>query len=88
MVGFALWVKDGVAWAAGTYEYRAMGAAVISQTDLFRHADFHRDVLPPRATDPSFVGLFASMGHVNDYLLRSRARGPRYPEGKKSTGAT
>jgi hypothetical protein len=71
-VGFALWIDRDVAWAAGTYEYRAMGAAVISRTDLFRAVDFQRERRAPAAADPSFVGNFASLGQVNEHLKRAR----------------
>lgn len=67
-MGFVLWIERDLAWAAGTYEYRALGAAVIAKTDLFRASDFRKDRLPPRASEPSYVGHFASMEHVNDYL--------------------
>jgi hypothetical protein len=73
-VGFVLWMGPDVAWAAGTYEYRAMGAAVISNTDLFRHADFRRGRRPPPSSSPWFVGQFASIGQVNAYLLAKRRR--------------
>jgi hypothetical protein len=73
-VGYALWVDREVAWAAGTVEYRALGAAVISRTDLFRALDFHRDLRPPEFSDPSFTGYFASLGHVNDYLSAGRRK--------------
>ena len=70
-----MWIDGDVAWAEGTYEYRALGAAVISKTDLFRSVDFRRERRAPRATDSSFVGNFASLGHVNEYLKRfHRAR--------------
>jgi len=39
-MGFYLWVDDELAWAQGTYEYRPMGTAVISASDLFRRRDF------------------------------------------------
>jgi hypothetical protein len=70
-MGFALWTDAGLAWAAGTSEYRAMGAAVVSDTDLFRTADFRPRVgqaLPPA----TFVGHFASLGQINDYLTKRR----------------
>lgn len=73
-MGFALWIDDDVAWAEGTYEYRALGAAVISKTDLFRNADFKRDRRPPRVLGPSFIGNFASLGDMNEFLKRSRTR--------------
>ena len=74
-MGFSLWIDDDQAWAAGTYEYRAMGIAVISNTDLFRPADFRRD----RRRRPSFmarhIGYFASLGAVNRYLSLNRIQG-------------
>ena len=39
-MGFYLWFDDALAWAQGTYEYRPMGTAVISASDLFRRRDF------------------------------------------------
>jgi hypothetical protein len=70
-MGFALWTANGLAWAQGTHEYKPMGAAVISATDLFRARDFNsgREV-PERLAD--YVGLFASIGDVNDWLLKRR----------------
>jgi hypothetical protein len=48
-----------------------MGAAVISTTDLFRQRDFHpgRRVPEKRA---SYVGLFASLVDLNDWLEDNR----------------
>ena len=71
-MGFALWIGSEVAWAAGTYEYRALGAAVISNTQLFRERDFARTRRPPEPSDPSFAGYFASIGHLNQHLLARR----------------
>jgi hypothetical protein len=70
-MGFALWTANGLAWAEGTHEYKPMGAAVISATDLFRARDFDpgREV-PERLVD--YVGLFASIGDVNDWLVKRR----------------
>jgi hypothetical protein len=65
-------VDRQTAWAEGTYEYRAMGAAVISRTDLFRQSDFHRDRRPPPRSDASFIGEFASLGQMNEYLRTQR----------------
>jgi hypothetical protein len=76
-VGFVLWVEPELAWAAGTYEYRAMGAAVISNTDLFRASDFRRNRRPPPASSPSFAGYFASIGQINGFLLKQRKRHAR-----------
>ncbi|HUB78952.1 MAG TPA: hypothetical protein VMB03_09160 [Bryobacteraceae bacterium] len=79
-MGFYLWVDGNLAWAQGTYEYRPMGTAVISCSDLFRRRDFspRRKVQAPR--DAEFAGQFASLGHLNMQLkerrkgLRSRRR--------------
>ena len=70
-MGFALWTANGLAWAQGTHEYKPMGTAVISSSDLFRQRDFH----PARqAPDDSaqYVGLFASLVDVNDWLEKRR----------------
>jgi len=82
-VGFYLWVDRDFAWAQGTYEYRPMGTAVISSSDLFRRRDFspRRRTRAPREAE--FAGQFASLGHLNAQLLerrkklRARRRGPR-----------
>ena len=73
-MGFYLWVDEQLAWAQGTYEYRPMGGAVISKSDLFRRRDFsaRRPPLPPRTA--RFAGQFASLGHLNQHLLSSRKR--------------
>ncbi len=73
-MGFYLWVDDNLAWAQGTYEYRPMGTAVISVSDLFRRRDFdpRRKVHPPRGAE--FVGQFASLGHLNQQLQARRQR--------------
>lgn len=69
-MGFYLWVDDELAWAQGTYEYRPMGTAVISASDLFRRRDFdpRRKVRAPGG----FVGQFASLGHLNAQLQKRR----------------
>jgi hypothetical protein len=69
-MGFYLWVDDELAWAQGTYEYRPMGTAVISASDLFRRRDFdpRRKVRAPAG----FVGQFASLGHLNAQLQKRR----------------
>ena len=71
-MGFALWIEPELAWAAGTYEYRPFGAAVISNTDLFRWRDFRPERRPPALEAGSFTGYFASLEEVNDYLMRWR----------------
>jgi hypothetical protein len=73
-MGFYLWLDDQLAWAQGTYEYRPMGAAVISKSDLFRRRDFtaRRPPRPPRTAQ--YAGQFASLGHLNRHLEISRKR--------------
>ena len=75
-MGFYLWVDEELAWAQGTYEYRPMGTAVISASDLFRRRDFdpRRQVRPP-ARSARFVGQFASLGHLNSQLEQRRVVG-------------
>jgi hypothetical protein len=73
-LGFTLWVDSELAWAAGTYEYRPFGVAVISNTDLFRQSDFRQRRPAPPVRDESFVGYFASLGEVNAYLTKRRAK--------------
>jgi hypothetical protein len=72
-MGFSLWIAGDVAWAQGTYESRPLGTAVISVTDLFKRRDFHSLRRAPSIFDPSYVGLFASLGDLNA-LLRQRHR--------------
>jgi hypothetical protein len=73
-MGFALWVLDDVAWAAGTHEYKPMGAAVIGAKGQFRSRDFSGRRKAPRRGAEGFRGLFASLEDVNRYL-RSRPCG-------------
>jgi len=72
-MGFALWMEDGVAKAQGTHEYRPMGVAVISSTGVFRHRDFDPRAKLPKRSHRSFVGLFASLGHINRFLAAHRS---------------
>jgi hypothetical protein len=77
-VGFYLWTDGELAWAQGTYEYRPMGTAVISASDLFRRRDFdaRRKARAPGTAE--FAGQFASLGQLNQQLqLRRRARRAR-----------
>jgi hypothetical protein len=76
-MGFALWTDGNVAWSAGTSEYRAMGAAVISDTDVFRTVDFRNSRRAPPVSSPQFVGHFASLGQMNAYLGQARRRRQR-----------
>ena len=73
-MGFYLWLDRDLAWAQGTYEYRPMGTAVISTSDLFRRRDFsaRRKVQAPR--DAEFAGQFASLGHLNTQLKSRRKK--------------
>jgi hypothetical protein len=71
-VGFYLWLDGDLAWAQGTYEYRPMGTAVISAKDLFRRRDFSARRKAPKWGE--YVGQFASIGHVNQELMKRRGR--------------
>ena len=73
-MGFALWIEQDTAWAAGTHEYRPMGAAVIGAGGTFTPRDFKRYLNPPPRYDPRFAGLFASLGEMNDFLRRRTRR--------------
>ena len=75
-MGFHLWVAGDLAWAQGTYEYRPMGAAVISASDLFRQRDFSARLKPPR-WGADYLGQFASIGHLNMELQSRRKRSKR-----------
>lgn len=72
-MGFAVWLDSQTAWAAGTHEYRPMGAAVIAASDLFRIRDFSPLRKPPSRRDPAFAGLFGSLEEVN-HFLKQRGR--------------
>ena len=76
-MGFYLWLDDDVAWAQGTYEYRPMGAAVISSSDLFRRRDFDSRRKPQPGRTAVFAGQFASLGHLNAQLKKNRPRNRR-----------
>lgn len=76
-MGFALWLIDQEAWAAGTHEYKPMGTAVIAATQLFRARDFSRLRRSPSRRATGFAGLFASLEDVNRYLQRPRPKAGR-----------
>ncbi len=76
-MGFALWLIDREAWAAGTHEYKPMGTAVIAATQLFRARDFSRLRKPPSRRVTGFEGLFASLEDVNRHLQRPRPKKDR-----------
>ena len=71
-MGFYLWFDKDVAWAQGTYEYRPMGTAVIAASDLFQQRDFDSRKKKRVPVDAQFAGQFASLGDVNQQLLRRR----------------
>ena len=73
-MGFHLWVDGELAWAQGSYEYRPMGAAVISLHDLFKRRDFSPRRQVPRLGTPSYVGQFASLGQLNALMRGARSR--------------
>lgn len=74
-MGFALWIRDRMAWAAGTHEYRPMGTAVIAASSLFRHRDFTRMRRPPkRELSEGFEGLFGSLEEANAFLRKRRSQ--------------
>lgn len=71
-MGFYLWFEEDVAWAQGTYEYRPMGIAAIAVSDLFQRRDFdprRRKRVPVSA---KYAGQFASLGHLNQQLVKRR----------------
>lgn len=76
-MGFYLWLEGDLAWAQGSYEYRPMGTAVISATDLFRRKDFDPKRRPPKTA--RLVGQFASLGHVNLQLKTTARRASARP---------
>jgi hypothetical protein len=71
-MGFALWIDGGLAWAQGTHEYKPMGTAVISATDLFRDRDFTPARRRPHMPCHSYAGLFASIVDLNAWLQQRR----------------
>jgi hypothetical protein len=71
-MGYYLWLDDDVAWAQGTYEYRPMGSAVISVSDLFRRRDFDPRRKPQPSRTADFAGQFASLGHLNAQMRKRR----------------
>jgi hypothetical protein len=73
-MGFYLWIEGDLAWAQGTYEYRPIGTAVISATDLFRRRDFDPRRRPPTPSTARPVGQFASLAHMNAHLRRRRGQ--------------
>jgi hypothetical protein len=74
-MGFHLWIDRDIAWAQGTYEYRPMGTATVSTSDLFRRRDFRNRLRPPLAAQ--YLGQFASIGQINAELIKRRRTGRR-----------
>jgi len=72
LMGFALWIDTEMAWAQGRHEYRPMGVAVVSRSDLFRQRDFKPRRRAPGEDAPGYAGLFASLGDVNQWLAKRR----------------
>jgi hypothetical protein len=68
-VGFYLWLEGDLAWAQGAYEYRPLGAAVISASDLFQRRDFSARRL---ARPSAWARQYASLGHLNAQLEELR----------------
>ena len=73
-MGYALYRKDRILWAAGTHEYRPMGAAVIAVTDQFRRRDFSHLRRRPKELDSDFVGFFGSLEDLNARLRTESGR--------------
>jgi len=72
-MGFALWIDEDLAWAQGTHEYRPMGVAVVGSSSVFVGRDFLPRRPAPSRYDNRFIGLFASLGEVNDFLAQRRS---------------
>lgn len=71
-MGYALYRKDRILWAAGTHEYRPLGVAAIAATDLFRPRDFKPAIKAPAENEVEFLGFFASIVDLNHFLVRQR----------------
>lgn len=83
-MGFALWIKGDFAYAQGTHEYRPMGTAVIGTGGIFTPRDFRRARRAPQRTDPALVGLFASLGDMNDWLKKRQSARSRSQQQEKN----
>lgn len=71
-MGFYLWIDRDIAWAQGTYEYRPLGTAAVSISDLFTRRDFRKKLRPPIGAE--YLGQFASIGHINAELIKRRRK--------------
>jgi hypothetical protein len=67
-VGFALWIDGDMVWAQGLHEYRPLGVAVASITDLFLPRDFSPARQAPSRSAATYAGLFASLEDLNRRL--------------------
>jgi hypothetical protein len=76
-MGFALWTDKDLLWCAGTHEYRPMGAAVIPANGLFTARDFAQSRQSPKRGGEGFIGYFASLNEVNEFLKKGRYTGKR-----------
>jgi len=85
-VGFYLWFDRDLAWAQGTYEYRPMGTAVISTSDLFSRRDFDPRRVPALTGQACLAGHFASLGHLNGQMWKERQRGRRLEVTRPASG--
>lgn len=77
-MGFALWIDGEIAVAQGTHEYRPMGVAVVGVNCVFAPRDFGRRRRAPSRMEASFVGLFASLGEMNDFLGARKRRSQQF----------
>ena len=75
-MGFALWHHQPLLYCAGTHEYRPMGTAIIGDQDLFQARDFSALRKSPRRGNQDFVGYFASLNEVNQFLRRKSSATP------------
>ena len=69
---------DGdLVWAQGLHEYRPMGVAVASNTDLLLPRDFDRMRPAPSREAASYAGLYASLEDLNRRLKKTRSQASR-----------
>jgi hypothetical protein len=73
-MGYALWMRDDLAIAEGTHEYRAWGSAIIGRRNIFRLSDFRIRGGKNARGGAGYVGLFPSLEEVNAYLIQERRK--------------
>lgn len=73
-MGFAVWRQGPLVYCQGTHEYRPMGEAVAHEDGLFTARDFRQKRSGWVRGGEGFVGYFASLGEVNDYLRKKVVR--------------